>query len=182
LHISLIQSSPNAIGSIYILRNFLYNRDYLNHLKEVIIEAIEEDSQYGLISVRAKATSWTKLLEIEKMRDFHVRILNTLINIYTLRAPNPNTRLDFSFNSSWGMKHEKGDLTEEHIHAPAAWSGAFYFEVPSDTFMYFADFNESIKLEDNMLILFPGTTKHRVSEHIGEKERISMAFNITWKI
>ena len=181
MRISLIQSSPNAIGSIYILHDFLYNRAYLNHLKKLVIEAIDKDPRDKLGNVKAKSTSWTKLLEIEEMNGFHIRILHTLINIYHLRTIDPNAYLEFSLESSWGMKHKKGDFTEEHIHVPAAWSGAFYLDVPCDTFMYFADFNESIKLEENMLVLFPGTTKHRVSEHTSEKERISMAFNIAWK-
>ena len=180
MRISLIQSSPNAIGSIYILHDFLFNKDYLNNLKQLVVEAINKDPNYELNNVKATSTDWKKLLQIKEMTSFHSHILQTLLNIYSLRALNPNSPIQFSLDSSWGMKHKKGDHTLEHNHIPCAWSGAFYFDVPCDTFMYFADFDKEIKLENNMLVLFPGTTKHRVSEHTVEKERISMAFNINW--
>ena len=182
MRISLIQSSSNAIGSIYILHDFLFNKDYLNNLKELVVEAVDKDPRDRSSNVNATSTDWNKLLQIEEMKSFHSHILETLLNIYTLRALNPNSPIKFSLQGSWGMKHKKGDHTVEHDHIPCPWSGAFYFDVPCDTFMYFADFNKEIKLENNMLVLFPGTTKHRVSEHTGEKERISMAFNINWQV
>ncbi len=180
MRISLIQSSHNAIGSVYILHDYLYNKNYLNRLKELVNKAIEEEPIDKLVNVHAKTTNWDKLLKVEEMKNFHTRILDTLINIYTLRTPTPNTHLKYFLNSSWGMKHKKGDYTIEHHHAPVAWSGAFYFEVPSDTFMTFPDFNQSLQIKENMLIFFPGITKHSVSTHTSDKERISMAFNIDW--
>tara|TARA_R110002012_G_scaffold300278_1_gene500008 strand:+ start:4374 stop:4919 length:546 start_codon:yes stop_codon:yes gene_type:complete len=181
MHISLIQSSPTSIASVYILHNFLYSQEYLQSLTKLVREETLKSSKEKLGNVEALSTDWGRLLEIDGMKGFHLRILHTLSNIYQLRSPTPGTHREFSMTQSWGMIHKKGNLTHEHTHVPMAWSGAFYFDVPSTTVMNLPDFKESLELENNMLVLFPGTTKHGVSEHLGDKERISMAFNIIWK-
>lgn len=182
MNISLLQSSSNSIGSVYIIHDYLYNKEYLNFLKETVSNAVDNKTEKRDSNVIAKSTGWRSLLEINEMNNFHMRILDTLKIIYKLRALNPNQKLEFSMHESWGIKHKKGDYTTEHTHIPIPWSGAFYIDVPCDnTYMNFADYNSTVKLQSNMLILFPGITKHGVSEHISDKERISMAFNITWK-
>ena len=86
--------------------------------------------------------------------------------------------MKIEYQDSWGMKHEEGDYTRDHIHNFCNFSGSFYFEVPTPTLMWFEDYQQQVKLESNMLVLFPGLAKHRVSSHIGDKPRYSMAFNI----
>jgi len=181
LDISIIQTSSNAIGSIFIIHNYLYNEKYLEFLKQTVSSVVDNKNHEGLGNVKAKSTDWHTLLQLDEMKNFHIRVLHTLMCIYKLRSPTPDAPIEFSFMDSWGMKHKKGDLTTEHIHVPYPWSGAFYMDVPCNTYMYFADFNKSIQLQNNMLVLFPGTTKHSVSQHTDDKERISMAFNIAWK-
>lgn len=178
MNIEILQSSPSSIASVYILHNYLYNQNYLNFLKEIVSKTVESSSQERLSNVQAESTDWHALLKIEQMKNFHTRIIETLNCIFKLRAPAPEASINWSFDSSWGMKHKKGDFTKEHIHAPASWSGAFYFDVPSETYMNLPDFTSTIRLQSNMLVLFPGMTKHSVSEHLGDQERISMAFNI----
>lgn len=182
MDISLLQSSPSSISSVYIINDYLYNKDYLNFLKETVSNAVDNKPHERNSNVKAKSTNWHSLLEINEMNNFHMRILNTLKIIYKLRAIYPNNNLEFSLLQSWGMKHKKGDYTVEHDHIPAAWSGVFYLDVPcNNTYMNFPDYNSTVKLQSNMLILFPGTTKHGVAQHTSDKERISMAFNIAWK-
>ena len=181
MNISLIQSSSNSIASIYILHDFLYNKEYLESLTKLVREETLKSAKDNLENVQATCTDWGRLLEIEEMKSFHVRILHTLNNIYKLRATAPDALVEFTMTSSWGMVHKKGDFSNEHTHVPVAWSGAFYFDVPSKTIMTFPDFQKSLELKSNMLVLFPGTTKHSASEYLGDKERISMAFNIVWQ-
>lgn len=178
MNIQILQSSPSSIASVYILNNYLYDQNYLNFLKEIVSKAVENNSQERVSNVHSKSTGWYDLLKIEEMKNFHTRILETLVCIFKLRAPAPEASINWSFDASWGMKHKKGDFTTEHIHAPAHWSGAFYFDVPCDTYMNLPDFNATIQLQSNMLVLFPGMIKHSVSEHIGDQERVSMAFNV----
>lgn len=182
MNISLIQSSTNSIASVYVLHDYLYNQNYLNSLKEVVSKAVDTNTEQRLSNVHAESTDWYTLLKIEQMKNFHTRIIETLNCIWKLRAPAPEQTINWSFDSSWGMKHKKGDCTIEHIHAPAHWSGAFYFDVPCETYMHFPDFHSKILLQSNMLVLFPGMTKHSVSHHTGDQERISMAFNIFMRV
>jgi hypothetical protein len=181
LKLRLIQTSSNAIGSVYIFHDFLSNLEYLEKVKKLVIKEINKEPLENLANVMATTTDYKKLLQVKELRNFFIKILETLSNVYTLRTTAPQDVMEFEMYDAWGMRHKKGDFTLEHIHAPCAWSGAFYCEVPDETHMYFPDFLESYKLEKNMLILFPGITKHSVSEHTSEKERISMAFNISWK-
>lgn len=181
MRLKLIQTSSNAIGSVYIFHDFLSNLEYLEKIKKLVLIEIDKEPLNKLANVNATTTDYEKLLQVEELRNFFVKILETLANAYTLRATSPDSGRQFSMYNAWGMKHKKGDFTAEHIHAPSAWSGAFYCEVPSETHMNFPDFLQSYKLETNMLILFPGITKHSVSYHTSEKERISIAFNISWK-
>jgi hypothetical protein len=146
MNIELIQSSCSSIASVYVLNNYLYNQNYLNSLKEVVSKAVENNTQERLSNVHAKSTDWHDLLKIEEMKNFHTRILETLICIFKLRAPAPEASMNWSFNGSWGMKHKKGDCTIEHIHAPAPWSGAFYFDVPCETYMNLPDFHSKISV------------------------------------
>ncbi len=181
MKLKLIQTSSNAIGSVYIFHDFLSNLEYLEKVKKLVIKEINKEPLQKLDSVMATTTDYEKLLQVKELRNFFIKILETLSNVYTLRAPSPQNIMEFSMCDAWGMIHKKGDFTMEHMHAPGAWSGAFYCEVPDETQMYFADFLKYYKLEKNMLILFPGITKHSVSKQTSEKERISIAFNISWK-
>ena len=127
-------------------------------------------------------TDWTELLENEHFSKIHMSILETLYNVINLRNPCPNQKMKIEYQDSWGMKHEEGDYTRDHIHNFCNFSGSFYFEVPTPTLMWFEDYQQDIELKDNMLVLFPALCKHRVSRHQGQKPRYSMAFNVNLNV
>ena len=128
---------------------------------------------------QAQIKSYILLLkEDNDFNKIHQSIGHTLYNTINLRNPTPNDKIQIAFEASWGICHEEGDSTQEHIHPFINFSGAFYFDVPTETRMWFEDFQQDVKLENNMLILFPSLCKHRVHKHIGKQPRISMAFNI----
>jgi hypothetical protein len=178
MKLSIIQNNFSSINSVYVCSNFVTDIDYLSLLRNKIIEYTEKGSENNYTTnVVAKMTNWRKLLEDDSFKKIHEDIIQVLYNIINLRNPNANENFNFHYRDSWGMKHEKGDYTKEHIHLHL-FSGSFYFEVPTDTYMWFEDYQQQVKLESNMLVLFPGLAKHRVSSHIGDKPRYSMAFNI----
>lgn len=180
MKLSLIQSNCSAINSVYIYREFLHDLNYLNLLSNKISQFTIEKNQLDYqTNVIAKMTDWKKLLTDEDFNFLHIEILQTLYNTINLRNPSPNARLKLVFTDSWGMSHSEGDHTVDHIHGLNEFSGAFYFDVPCETKMWFEDYQEDTQLESNMLVLFSGMTKHRVSKHFGEKKRISMGFNIS---
>ena len=176
--LELIQSSPNAINSIYIFRNFLDDKNYLNFLSDKIMNYTSTDEMNKSTNVKASMTTYGKLVEDPDFKFIHQKIIETLSNTYRMRSPTWRQTNIVELIDSWGMAHQKGDYTIEHVHGNTSFSGAFYFKVPSPTTMYFADYQEALKLEDNMLLLFPSLCKHSVGKHTGEEKRISMAFNI----
>lgn len=182
MKIKLIQSSCNAINSVYIVEDFLDDLEYLNFLSSKIEKYTLEDEMQKSTNVKASMTSWQKLLKDSDFNNIHVKILEILSNIYTLRTPHPDAPITFLYQDSWGMSHQMNDFTVNHIHAPSAFAGGFYFKVPCATEMYFDDYQSSVQLKENMLVLFPALCKHKVSNHTSEVNRISMAFNIEIKV
>ena len=178
MNLSLIQTHCSAINSIYIYHNFLENIEYLDFLKNKVQGHATQREQYNSTTLSARQTGYHTLIEDNDFSKIHESIGHTLYNTINLRHPTPNDKIQITFESSWGICHEEGDFTHEHIHAFATFSGAFYFDVPTETRMWFEDFQQDVKLERNMLILFPSLCKHRVHRHVGKQPRISMAFNI----
>ena len=178
MNLRVIQTNCSAINSIYIYYNFLEDMEYLNLLKGKIQKHATKSEQYNSTTLLAKQTGYHTLIEDTDFNKIHQSIGHTLYNTIKLRNPTPNDKIQISFEASWGICHEEGDSTQEHIHPFINFSGAFYLDVPTDTRMWFEDFQQDVKLETNMLILFPSLCKHRVHKHVGKQPRISMAFNI----
>ncbi len=183
MKIRLIQSNCSSINSVYIFEDFLENSHYLNLLKNEIAKYTSKPNKLDYkTNVLGKMTDWTELLENEHFSKIHTSILETLYNVINLRNPCPNQKMKIQYQDSWGMKHEEGDYTRDHIHNFCNFSGSFYFEVPTPTLMWFEDYQQDIELKNNMLVLFPALCKHRVSRHQGQKPRYSMAFNMNLNV
>lgn len=177
MKLSLIQVSSAAINSVYIFQDFLEDKSYLDFLSKKIEAYTEQDEMQKNTNVKANMTKYKKLLSDKDFLYMHGKILEVLSMTYTLRTPHPEQTINLEITESWGMRHKKGDFTYNHIHN-AGFSGAFYFKVPCPTVMWFEDYHEGLNLQENMLVLFSGFTKHSVFEHTGDTDRISMAFNI----
>ena len=176
--LSLIQSNCSAINSVYIYHDFLHDKSYLDLLKNKLQQHLEVAELSHQTNVKAKMTKWEKLLEDPDFGFLHTQIINTIYNTLSLRNPCTNERFNFQYTNSWGMCHEEGDETLDHIHDFRVWSGAFYIDVPYETKMWFEDFQDYAKILTNTLVFFQGGTKHRVEKHIGKEKRYSMAFNV----
>tara|TARA_R100001510_G_C7654064_1_gene212651 strand:- start:353 stop:898 length:546 start_codon:yes stop_codon:yes gene_type:complete len=181
MKLDLIQNSSSAISSVYIFKDFLENKNYLEHITQKIEEYTIKYSLDKKPNVEGNMTDWRFLLQDEDFSYLHEKILETLSLVFALRTPHPETNTSFVVLNSWGMRHKQGQKTTNHIHQHVPFSGAFYLKVPSLVHMWFDDFHQGYPLENNMLVLFQGMTKHSVFEHIGDKDRISMAFNIGFK-
>jgi hypothetical protein len=178
MKLKLLQHSSSAINSIYIFEDFIDDKNYIKHISNKIKQYTEVDEMQRMTNVKASMTNYTKLMEDSDFNFVHQKIIEFLCTVWTLRTPTPHHKTIFSLENSWGMRHKKGDFTISHIHN-IPFSGAFYLNVPCLTQMWFEEYQQSLELKDNMLVLFPGFTKHAVFEHTGEEDRISMAFNIS---
>ena len=183
MKISVIQSNCSSINSIYIFENFLEDLQYLELLKNKIAQKTNKSNELDYkTNVKGKMTDWTELLKDEDFKKIHISIAENLYNVINLRNPCANQKIKIGYEDSWGMKHDEGDHTVDHIHNFCNFSGSFYFEVPTATLMWFEDYQQDLELKDNMLVLFPALCKHRVSMHKGQKPRYSMAFNMKLEV
>ena len=180
MKLELIQYNYQAINSCYILRDFLDDLSYLNLLKDKLKNLTVNDEMQHKTNVKANMTAWQKLLEVEEFQFLHQKILQTICMCYQLRTPHPHHPVTFEMTSSWGMLHKQNDKTATHCHANVNFAAAFYLQVPHSTIFHLPDFDGKIELEDNLLVFFPGATKHSVDPFIGDGERLSMACNINF--
>jgi len=177
MKVRILQHSSASLNSVYCFEDFLEDKTYLNYLSEKINEYTKIDEMQRSTNVQASMTSYSKLLEDSEFNLIHQKILQALNMIWTFRSPTDN-EIKMTIVNSWGMKHRKGDFTYPHIHN-IAFSGAFYLKAPGSDFLWFEEYNKLLPLKENMLVLFPGLTKHSVFEHTHEEARLSMAFNIS---
>lgn len=178
MNLKLIQHNESCINSVYIFKDFLEDLEYLKYVKEKIKKCTEVDKMNHSTNVQANMTEFNELLKNEDLILLQKKILQHVATVYTLRSPHAHQEFILSFSDCWGMKHSKKEFTKQHTHAGAAWSGAFYIDVPSPVEMFFADFTQSLKLESNMLVFFTGHTKHLVNASEDESDRFSIGFNL----
>lgn len=85
--------------------------------------------------------------------------------------------------TAWAMVMRNGDFAVEHDHAEATWSSAYYLDPgdadlsshPESGRLVFDD--GSIDPTPGLLVLFPGTTRHRVEPYRGQRPRVVIAAN-----
>ena len=112
----------------------------------------------------------------------------------------PMSRWTFRWTlRAWANVNGPGDFNRFHTHAGSTWSGTYYVDpgAPDDieagTPLHFFDpcqgrantflqplipARYSVRPEPGMMVLFPSYMPHMVFPHRGERQRISIAFNL----
>jgi len=101
--------------------------------------------------------------------------------------------------SAWANINRRGDFNQLHTHPGATWSGVYYVDhgetdaaAPATAIqlydpdaaranLFFPELSTSNVLfmpEPGLMILFPSYVPHAVPPHRGERERVSIAFNV----
>ena len=111
-------------------------------------------------------------------------------------------QMGFRMTNSWGVKHDKGDWAQSHIHTNSVFSGVYYMDTNPETgnivfsrdkdkqtlpltarpgvFTHKTDYNiDDYRVEsvNNRLVIFPSNLSHGVDENMSEFDRYSIAFN-----
>jgi len=179
MNLQLLQFSTESMYCVYIIKDYLPSDEMLK-LNDLIRELTEEDSMNRKTNVKANMTSYDALQDSSKCGFFFQKVAHSIDTIIKLRGTHSSDFFNYNFVDSWGMRHKPGDYTIQHSHLPFLWSGAYYSYVPKpEPFIKFVEFDTEVKLETNMLILFPSLVLHKVSENKSNEDRISMAFNIS---
>lgn len=79
----------------------------------------------------------------------------------------------------WGLLYCTGESAVIHNHWPAAWSGVFYLEIPTDYSgaLLFPNLEHHIEPVKNQLVIFEARTMHGVHTLKSTQERIAISFN-----
>ena len=108
------------------------------------------------------------------------------------------------FTQSWANINRKYSYHEQHHHCPNIWSGVYYVQaqdndaticfvnsnIINSSWPYKADkiYNNDLnssqtvcRVTTGMLLIFPSYLQHKVSQHMSDNERISIAFNMDLK-
>lgn len=118
------------------------------------------------------------------------------VNHYFQTVDQPKYNVSLRLTQVWANYSEKGQWHHEHSHPNSIVSGVFYFQSTPLDKIYFINpnlntqlqvatdnynmFNSSswwLNTDQNTLLLFPSTLKHRVDPVETETTRISISFN-----
>lgn len=126
--------------------------------------------------------------------------VDTHVETYVRKVLKVHESQKFYMTTSWALKHEPGNFAGSHSHTNSLISGVFYlnqnekfgeltFEKTFDNVftrtidLSYTEFNTinsgkwSLQPSANMIVLFPSTLVHSVSENLADENRYSVAFN-----
>jgi len=93
-----------------------------------------------------------------------------------------NRKIDPVIQEMWGMKYKSEEISIIHDHWPAIWSCAYYVNAPKNApglfFPEMGDQGGERQLEQGLLIMFPGHTKHGVRPRKFKGNRYVVSANI----
>jgi uncharacterized protein (TIGR02466 family) len=175
-------------------------------LNPALRDAILEYARYHPGLQRTNAGGWHSepgLLEfcgeagMRLVRHMHTMVEEATFRLYAefSRQPQP---LNWVL-SAWANVNRRGDFNQLHTHPGATWSGVYYVDHGEVDFaatstalhlydpdsargnLFFPELSTSnilFKPEPGLMVLFPSYVPHEVPPHRGERERISVAFNV----
>ena len=77
----------------------------------------------------------------------------------------------------WLVSIDDGGAIQEHDHNQSDWAAVYYPQDVTSGGVITFESGETVEPKAGLLIMFPGTLKHSVSEYTGEGPRLSVAFN-----
>lgn len=169
----------------------LKEKEFIKKLKYNLVEF-----KNGLISDNKNVLNNPILLNLNKQ-------IIKQVEEYTKNIIEIDDKITFYFTNSWAMKHGEGNYAHAHAHSNSVISGVFYVEVPKNSgdlvfhknsynssnamlsslalpYKRYNKYNSeewSIKIEDNLLVLFPSNLTHSVPVSLNKKNRYCIAFN-----
>lgn len=188
----------------------VYKFDYVLDQKSntVIIDRIKEIESTDTTDISLKyckgsyTTFYTRtdILEEQCLRDLKKFFKSSVEQAHT----HCGLAGELEFTQSWASINRKYSYHEQHHHCPNIWSGVYYVQAQEDDAqicfvnsniinsswpyksekIYNNELNSSqttCRVTNGMLLVFPSYLQHKVSQHMTERERISIAFNMDLK-
>lgn len=168
------------------------------HLHEITLNEMNEVEEYSKDTRRNsgnKTSKETYVLNkgLSRIREF----IETCVKDYTDNVICPGPEIKFEITQSWLNYSNPGESHHKHRHANSVVSGVFYFEADPDTdaihfdnempgtisipptnFNIYNSRSWRLPVQTGDLVLFPSHLIHYVKPVEGDKQRISLAFNV----
>ena len=133
------------------------------------------DVQDHKTNVKAYMTNWS----MNDKPGFEIFEKYTLEVCHFLNKKYYNKKLNIKLDNLWGMVFKTGDHALVHDHWPALWSGVYYIKAPENSGdLTFPQLKQRVSPQDNMMVIFDGSTRHGVAENLSQEERIAVSFNV----
>jgi len=147
--------------------------------KDIIKEINKQgDRQNWNSNVKAQMTDW------HMMDKPGFNKLKKIISDMSLQISKQQYNRNITPNivDMWGMKYKNEEISISHDHWPAIWSCAYYVNAPKNApglfFPEMGDQGGERQLEQGLLIMFPGHTKHGVRPRKFKGNRYVVSANI----
>jgi len=147
--------------------------------KDIIKEINKQgDRQNWNSNVKAQMTDW------HMMDKPGFNKLKKIISDMSLQISKQQYNRNITPNivDMWGMKYKSEEISISHDHWPATWSCAYYVNAPKNApglfFPEMGDQGGERQLEQGLLIMFPGHTKHGVRPRKFKGNRYVVSANI----
>ena len=147
--------------------------------KDIIKEINKQgDRQNWNSNVKAQMTDWrmSEKPGFNKLKKYIFEMASKI------SIEGMNRKIDPFITDMWGIKYKSEQISTQHDHWPAVWSCVYYVNAPKDApglfFPEIGDHGGERQLEQGLLIMFPGHTKHAVRPKKFKGYRYAVSANI----
>lgn len=172
------------------------------------IRAMRDKDPEGMERSNVKASGAWHSSEADLWRqDAFIPLSQQIISTLWMIAEEFGYSREFPFliTGMWANVLPQGGFNKPHMHPNSLWAGVFYVQAEGEGTITFSDprptahviqpmvkdakalkplADPTVKFmpEPNRLLLFPGYLMHEVEPNMGEKSRVSIAFNVTQNV
>ena len=169
----ILQHNFKSEKPVSIFTTQLIDPDMSSKIEEEIRKT--GDKQDYKTNVKAYMTDWN--MHDKPGFDTLEKQVKTICNFLSKKYY--NRALNARVSDMWGMIYKKGEYAIEHDHWPTLWSGVYYIKAPKNSGdIVFPHIKQQITPQDNMMIIFDGSTRHSVKENLSDEERVAVSFNV----
>ena len=144
-----------------------------NDIKEKIKSYRDRYPESNESNVKAWHSNWRTDLIDNSFEDINNRIVFECENLISNQT---QKNVELKLCDMWINMYQKGDYSQEHCHYPFNFSCCYYIDIEKNASPLEFPHLKVIP-ENDLLVLFPGSLKHKVAPTNGERVLISMNLN-----
>ena len=143
---------------------------YTQSLINKIDQVLKETNLNYVTNVKGKMTNWEAFTQDPNFLKAIDEGIPKLMESLKLRP--------MQLAEAWGLRHDRGDFTQEHCHTPFPVSGILYLS-DKNTPLVFPELRLEVVPEKNSMVLFSGHLKHSAPINRSDQSKYAIAFNLS---